>query len=154
MALKAEDMGSLSFMVRRTWLSMRSAISVELKEYGLTSPQYATLLIVAGNPGCSNSDIARKVASTRQAANEMLTALEGRGLLTRAPNPADRRTQQLHITDAGSAVLAGAHAAVQRREAELETGFTDEERAVVRRWCETIGDKCEPGEGGWPGLGV
>lgn len=134
--------GGLAFLVRHTWLSMRAAIGAELKEYGLSTAQYATLMIVDENPGLSNADIGRKVSSSRQSANEMLAGLERDGLIERLPHPTDRRTQRIEITDAGRDRLAKARVLVARREAELEATFTDEERAAVRAWLEGIARAC------------
>jgi hypothetical protein len=38
--------GSLAFQVRRTWLSMRAALDIELKTFELSTSQYATLMIL------------------------------------------------------------------------------------------------------------
>jgi DNA-binding MarR family transcriptional regulator len=130
--------GALAFLVRSAWLSMRAAIGAELKEFGLSTSQYATLMIVQDHPGLSNADIGRKVSSSRQSANEMLAALERDGLIERLPHPGDRRTQQIQITEAGRAVLKRARVAVARREAELEAGLSAEQRAAVRAWLEEI----------------
>src|SRR5256885_14266780 len=75
--------GGLAFLVRHTWLGMRTAIGAALKEYGLSTAQYATLMLVQENPGLSNADIGRKVSSSRQSANEMLAGLERDGLIQR-----------------------------------------------------------------------
>ena len=136
------DEGTLSFWVRSAWLGMRAAIGVDLKALGLSTPQYATLMIVDEHPGQSNADIARKVTSTRQAANEMLAGLERDGLIERLPNPADRRTRQIKITEAGLERLAQARVVVARREAALEAGFTEEQRKLVRVWLEGIAMAC------------
>ncbi|WP_218025166.1 MarR family winged helix-turn-helix transcriptional regulator [Nocardia jejuensis] len=137
-----DEGGSLTFMVRKVWLNMRAAIGAELKEFGLSTSQYATLMMTASHPGMSVADIAREVASTRQAANEMLGGLEQEGLIERQPNPTDRRTHRIHVTDAGLARLKEARVAVARREAELEAGFSPEQRAAIREWFEGIADAC------------
>jgi DNA-binding MarR family transcriptional regulator len=137
-----DEAGSLSFLVRRTWLSMRAAIGEELKEFGLSTPQYATLMIAREFPGCSNADVARKVASSRQAANELLTGLERDGLIERTPHPDDRRTQRIHLTAQGRTRLARARVAVARREAELEAAFTAPQRETAHAWLDGVADAC------------
>ncbi|WP_433594248.1 MarR family winged helix-turn-helix transcriptional regulator [Nocardia sp. CA-145437] len=142
MSCSGSQGGSLTFMVRTVWLSMRSAIGDELAEFGLTTSQYATLMMTREQGGKSVSDIARDVGSTRQAANEMLGGLEKAGLIERRPHPTDRRTHQIFVTDEGRAVYAKAHAAVNRREAELEADFTPEQRAAVREWLTGMAEAC------------
>jgi DNA-binding MarR family transcriptional regulator len=126
--------GSLSFQVRQAWLSMRSAIEAELRVHGLSVAQYATLIIVEDHPGCSNADVGRAVSSSRQSANELLVGMERDGLIMRGPHPSDRRTQQISLTELGRRRLEEARPAVTRREGELESAFTDDQREVVRAW--------------------
>ena len=139
--------GSLAFQVRRTWLSMRAALDIELKTFELSTSQYATLMILKEAPGCSPSDVARAVATTRQAANEMLANLERDDLIERRPHPSDRRSQQLFLTTAGQRRLAKARIAVAQREAELEAGFTESQRTAVRAWLEGVSGACNPQSG-------
>ncbi|MEV6066757.1 MarR family transcriptional regulator [Nocardia sp. NPDC052001] len=134
--------GYLTFMVRKVWLTMRAAIGEELKAFGLTTSQYATLMMTGSHPGMSVADIAREVASTRQAANEMISGLESEGLIERSPHPTDRRTHQIHITEAGRERLAAARVAVARREAELEAAMTPKQRETVRDWFTGISEAC------------
>lgn len=134
--------GTLSFLVRSTWLGMCAVLNAELKAYGLSTSQYATLMIVDEHPGLSSSEIGRKVASSRQAAAEMLAGLERDGLIRRAPHPTDRRAQRIHPTDLGRDRLAEARVAVARREADFEAGFTEEERKAVRAWMAGIAESC------------
>jgi DNA-binding MarR family transcriptional regulator len=129
-------------MVRKVWLQMRAAIGEELKEFGLSTSQYATLMMAEARPGMSVAEIAREVASSRQAANEMLGGLEADGLIERLPNPNDRRTHQIQVTDAGRTRLKKARVAVTRRETELEAAFTPEQRAAVRDWLDGIAEAC------------
>ncbi|MFI6169623.1 MarR family winged helix-turn-helix transcriptional regulator [Nocardia sp. NPDC051052] len=136
------EVGSLTFMVRKVWLNMRAAIGEELKAFGLSTSQYATLMMTAARPGMSVADVAREVASSRQAANEMLSGLEHEGLIERRPHPSDRRTHQITVTESGRARLAEARIAVGRREAELESSFTPAQQAAIRDWLEGISDAC------------
>jgi DNA-binding MarR family transcriptional regulator len=134
--------GSLSFLVRSVWLTMRASINAELKAFGLSTPQYATLMILEEKPGLSNADIARSVSSTRQSANELLGNLERDGLVERRPHLSDRRAQQVFLTGLGARRLDDARMAVQRREAELEAAFTTEQRTAARAWLEGIAEAC------------
>lgn len=136
------SVGSLTFLVRKVWLNMRSAIGAELKAFGLSTSQYATLMMTEAHPGLSVAHVAREVASSRQAANEMLTGLEQEGLIERRPNPADRRSHQIYVTEPGSKRLAEARIAVNRREAELEAAFTPKQRAAIREWFDGISQAC------------
>lgn len=130
--------GSLTFTVRRAWLTMRSAIGAELTEFGLSTSQYATLMMTSARPGLSVAAIARNVASSRQAANEMLGGLEREGLIERGSDPTDRRVHRIYVTESGQARLAAARVAVARREEELEAAFTPAQRRLIRDWLDAV----------------
>jgi DNA-binding MarR family transcriptional regulator len=141
MVCVSDDPGTewcLSFLVRHAWLSMRGAVAEALDGHDLSVAQFASLLILHESPGLTVAEIGRRVSSTRQAANEMLAGLERAGLLERRAHPTDRRAQQVFLTPAGHERLRAAGPAVTAVEARLEEGFTDAERAVVRRWLTTM----------------
>ena len=137
----AED-GVVSFAVRHVWLGMRAAIEDELAEFGLTVPQFATLMMLDGTPGLSVAEVARLCGTTRQSANEMVAGLEARGLVERAPHPADRRAHQLHATAAGREMFQKARPAVRSREDELEAGLSPEVRRAAREWMAALAASC------------
>ncbi|MFJ5678275.1 MarR family winged helix-turn-helix transcriptional regulator [Streptomyces sp. NPDC093097] len=92
--------------------------------------------------GLPASDVVREVASSRQAAYEMLGSVELEGLIELRPNPTDRRSHRIHVTASGRARLAEARSVVDRREAELEAAFTPERRGVIRDWFVGISVAC------------
>jgi DNA-binding MarR family transcriptional regulator len=130
------NFGCVTFLVRHAWLSMRSAVAAALAEHGLSVQQYGTLLILAQKPGCTIAELARKVGTARQSANELITGMERADLLERRANPADRRSQQLYLTEAGRQRLTDATPVVGKVERELEAGFTPADRAAARAWLE------------------
>src|SRR4051812_3196430 len=105
-------------------------------------------MILAEDPGRTPAEIGRKVASSRQAATELLAGLERDGLITRRPHPSDRRTPQAPLTHAGPRRLADAKVAVARAEAEMEAAFSDAQRADVRAWLSGVSLACEQIPGG------
>lgn len=129
-----QDDGCLTFLVRHAWLSMRSVLAEALDEHGLSVQQYGTLLCVREDPGLTVADVGRVVGTTRQSANELLTGMERAGLVERRPNPKDRRTQQVHLTEAGAGKLAEASPAIRKVEDELEASFSKTDRATARAW--------------------
>lgn len=140
---KFDDDSVISFAVRHVWLGMRAAIEDELTEFGLTVPQFATLMMLDGSPGLSIAEVARACGTTRQSANEMVAGLEARGLVERFPHPTDRRAHQLHATDAGLEMFAKARPAVRRREDELEVGLSPQVRRTAREWMAALAASCD-----------
>jgi DNA-binding MarR family transcriptional regulator len=74
-------------------------------------------------------------------------ALEGRGLLERRHNPADRRARALHLTSDGGALLGRAIELAGDYERELCAGLSAGEREQLIALLERVGTQLglEPG---------
>jgi DNA-binding MarR family transcriptional regulator len=128
------DASCSTFLVRHAWLALRGVIAEALVQHDLSVAQFASLTMLDDSPGLSVADVARKVSTARQSANEMLGGLERAGLVERRPHPTDRRSQQIFLTDAGRVRLGEAVPTVRAVEARLAAGFSAEEIAVVNAW--------------------
>jgi len=136
--------GCVTFLVRHAWLSMRTVVAAALAEHGLSVAQYGTLLYLDEQPGDTVAEVARKVGTARQSANELLAGMERSGLIERRAHPNDRRSQQVFLTDAGRDRLAAAAPAVRRVEAQLEADFSPADRAAARGWLSRMVDSAVP----------
>ncbi|MCU7726245.1 MarR family transcriptional regulator [Actinoplanes sp. KI2] len=141
-----QNLGCSTFLVRHAWLALRGVVAEALVQHDLSVAQFASLLMLEEVPGLSVADVARKVSTARQSANEMLGGLERAGLVERRPHPSDRRTQQIFLTDAGRQRLAEAVPTVQAVEARLAAGFTADEIAVVNAWLQKMTEVTDAGE--------
>ena len=70
--------------------------------------EYTMLMLVKENPGGSPAQLAKVLAMTRPNVSLWIEKLEAKGLLSRATNSADRRSQHLHVTKAGDALASKA----------------------------------------------
>jgi DNA-binding MarR family transcriptional regulator len=127
-----------TFLVRHAWLALRNVIAEALIPHDLSVAQFASLLLLDETPGMSVADVARRVATARQSANEMLGGLERAGLVERRSHPTDRRSQQIFLTDTGRARLAEALPPVQAVEARLMADFSAADLAVVNNWLKRM----------------
>jgi DNA-binding MarR family transcriptional regulator len=133
-----------TFLVRHAWLSLRGVVAEALVQHELSVAQFASLLMLDEAPGMSVADVARKVSTARQSANEMLAGLERAGLVERRPHPTDRRSQQIFLTGPGRVRLAEAVPTVQAVEARLAAGFSAAELAVVTAWLQRMTEATAP----------
>jgi DNA-binding MarR family transcriptional regulator len=88
-----------------------------LTDHGDGPPTQARLAAQAGTDPMMTSQVLRR--------------LEARGLLTRAPDPADSRARQLHLTSAGLALVARALADVEAADDEYFAAVGDEREAFL-----------------------
>lgn len=110
--------------VWRAYLRMVTAVQArtarDLAELGLSEPDYEVLSTLSERPGGTSTlrEQAAKMAWSRSRLSRHASRMEARGLIRRAPDPADGRGCFLVLTDQGMDTLrraAPAHVASVRR---------------------------------------
>lgn len=98
-------------IIRAVDLHSRSLVS----DYGLTGPQLAVLQELQRLGTASPKQLAAAVHLSQATVTGILKRLETRGLVSRHPSSADRRSVQIAISESGSAVLASSPSLMQDR---------------------------------------
>lgn len=105
-----------------------------LRPFGLTSGQFSLLMALNRPEPPAIGQVASVLAMDRTTLTANLKPLERRGLLTVAPDAADRRSRRLALTEPGRALLAQALPAWKRTQAETERRLAEPDhlRASLR----------------------
>lgn len=86
-----------------------NALGVRLKaEHGLSTSQYEFLRFIGGRDDCRVNDLAREFVVAVGATSKGVDRLEAAGWVARRPNPENRRSSLLGLTDAGRELLDAA----------------------------------------------
>src|SRR4051812_17397640 len=85
----------------------------------------------AGDRGVTDRALAREVRHDKTRLIRLLDGLERRGLIERDPDPADRRSRTVAITDLGRNLHAGARAAIRKMEDDVLDVLTAVERQAL-----------------------
>ena len=107
---------------------VRAELRESLTELDLTPVQSTVLQLVAGSPGSSSADLARRTQVTAQTMHRLLTDLERRGLLSFKPRPQHGRIRDAHITAHGRKAITTARARAQVIEDRMTQGLTGRQR--------------------------
>jgi MarR family transcriptional regulator, organic hydroperoxide resistance regulator len=102
-------------------------------EARLSLPQYLLVAPLLYAPGLSVRALATAAGIASPTATRMLDGLEHDGIVRRAPSEHDRRSVQLHLTDAGRPVVADERARLEGKRAALFGALEPEERAHAAR---------------------
>ncbi|TQM57395.1 MarR family winged helix-turn-helix transcriptional regulator [Humibacillus xanthopallidus] len=109
--------------LRRTWAG---GLGPDL------SPHDARALRVIGHHGPTRLGVvADHLRIAPRSATDVVDRLEARGLVERAPDPADRRAMTVSLTDVGTAVLADVDKARREGAAEFFGVLSEDERASL-----------------------
>src|SRR6478735_7359930 len=83
--------GHSGYLLRQAWHSFSGAMEAGLRQHGLTGAQYASLSVLARQPGLSGADLARACNTTPQAINGVLATDERAALVERRSHPTHGR---------------------------------------------------------------
>ena len=121
------------YLVKQVELAIRSHLDDMLRAAGLTALQYTALTVLERHPDLSSAQLARHSFVTAQSMADMVTALEGRGLIERHRDRADRRRLVVALTAVGQDLLGRYRDPVAALETQMLTGLTKAEVTGLRR---------------------
>ncbi len=133
--MQRRDLGDLLGSLVRVVIERETPL---LAERGLDMWDYVVLLRLVDGAAPTQAQLAAAVRRDKTRLIPILDRLEGRGLLDRTPDPADRRNRIVALTAEGQAVLAGCRAAVAAMEDELLAGLDPDDAATLRRLLEAV----------------
>ena len=115
---------------------VRALIDAELPvlaRHGITMWGYVVLGALHGTPQSTQSALAARIGADKTRIIATLDELQAAGLITREPDPADRRARLLSITPAGSRARREAQGEIQRNEDRLLAELPPAERSAFLR---------------------
>jgi len=130
---RGED-GPIGYLLRQTIHAFNTSMDNGLREYGLSSPQFGALFVLAAEPGLSAADLARAMGTTPQAANVLVAGMVDEQLVERSPHPTHGRILEIYPTDEGLERFKATLPFIRRLEATMSKTVDKAELAVVKRW--------------------
>src|SRR5690349_14807539 len=118
------------------------AFSRHSQEIGESPGRFATLTIIARNPGISQTELSHANGRDKSSLTPVVEDLVRRGLVERKRTDDDRRTYRLNLTPAGRKTLTEMTRCARRHERNLDRliGGRDRKRfiAVLKRIAQGI----------------
>ena len=125
----SEDLGALCAGAAR---ALAEAERPVLESHGLTMWQYVVLSALSTGAAASQLVLAQQIHYDKTRLIALLDGLEAAGLVTRAPDPADRRARVVRLTESGISRHAAVRAAIRELEERMLAGLSAEERRALR----------------------
>src|SRR4051812_9914083 len=104
-ASRASAAPRVAYLVKWVERSLRLLLDEALEPCGVSTPEYTALSVLGQRDGLSSAQLARRVAVTPQAMNQIVIGLERRGLIRRE-NEAHGRMMGTSLTAKGAELLA------------------------------------------------
>ena len=122
----------LIYMLKQVELAVRARLDEIVRPAGLTAAQYTALTVLERHDDMSSAQLARHSFVTAQSMADMITALEGRKLIERHRDRADRRRLVVALTDDGHALLDRCRPEVAALEDAMLAGLSIPQTKALR----------------------
>ena len=123
----------VGFNLRMAQESAFAAFSHLSREVGESPGRFATLTLIAENPGISQSTLGQASGRDKSSMTPVLDDLVRRGLVQRSRTDEDRRSYRLTLTPAGQKTLTRLMACARKHEQNLDRLIGPRERARFLR---------------------
>lgn len=123
-----EDLGAMFTRITRRLVAAERPL---LAAHGLTMWAYIALSRISARPASTQLALATAMGYDKTRLIALLDELEREGLVTREPDPGDRRARIVRITTAGSKRHAAAVSDIRTMEADLLGELTPAERKAL-----------------------
>ncbi|HEY6022694.1 MAG TPA: MarR family transcriptional regulator [Pseudolabrys sp.] len=122
----------VGFNLRMAQEAAFQAFSRRSQEIGESPGRFATLTLIARNPGISQTELSLANGRDKSTLTPVVEDLVRRGLVERKRMDSDRRTYRLNLTSAGKKVLTTMTRCARRHERNLDNviGARDRKRFV------------------------
>lgn len=121
------------YTIKQLEQSTRAQLDELFRPIGMTALQYTALTVLERHPDLTSAQLARNSFVTAQTMADMVAALEGRQLVQRHRDPADRRRLVIALTDDGKALLRRYRRPVAALERRMLDGLSERDVATLRR---------------------
>lgn len=133
----------LGYQVNRLARLMRTSMSREIADIGLTPQQGAVLLNCGISESLTLSDVAERVGVDRPSMSGIVERLVRDGWLATHPNPTDGRSRLLSLTEQGIAVVPALGAAAARTSALAVAGLSSHDAAALFESIARVADNLD-----------
>jgi DNA-binding MarR family transcriptional regulator len=147
--VRATREGLLLRLLFRATHTMNAEMANRIRARGFPDfqPSFTALLAHVDTDGTRIAAIARRMGTTRQAASQMLQAIEARGYVERVPDPEDGRAVIARHTASGRWILVTAIEVMQSIEREYEVILGTDGLARLKRLLKRLLATADPGGG-------
>jgi DNA-binding MarR family transcriptional regulator len=122
----------MGYLLKHGHLEIEALNDAALMPFGIDSRELGILLSIAGAGAASQQQIAERLGIDRTTMVARIDALEAKGIVSRQPDPDDRRRNVVTLTKPGQRTVAAATAASDKAERDFLSGLSAAEVTQLR----------------------
>lgn len=123
-----------------SWVAKRARADVQraLAEHGLATSDHGVLVALSDFGALSQQQLADRLDADKSHVVRLIDQLEGRGVITRAPDPTDRRRHRIELTPAGRKLVRAITPITEEIEAAHLKALSAAERRTLTNLLERV----------------
>lgn len=130
--------GLIGYQLRLAQIAIFRDFATTLGALDITPGLFGVLVIIQANPGLKQSALAKAAHLDRSTVVSVIDNLERRALVERRTAVIDRRSNALHLTSDGAALLKKLKRLVTQHERRLAANLDENEQATLIRLLQKI----------------
>lgn len=131
----------LGYLLHAAFKALRSSWTQELAPFDLTPHQWRCMrLLMHTDEAVRAKDLADRLRIAPRSVTEVVDQLESKGLVSRQPDPTDRRAVNIQLTGQGHELSETVHALRRERSDEFFARLNDEERTRLAELLGKVSD--------------
>ncbi len=124
---------SVTYRIRLLQIAAYKSFEKVVTGFGPAPRYYGMLKIIEANPGITQTRLAEAIFLDRSSLVPILESLTKEGWIDRKDAPQDRRVRRVYLTELGQERLTALETEVDRHEAQITEGLSEEEKAQLVR---------------------
>lgn len=138
---------NIGFLLKDVSRALRRDFDRRAKAHGLSLAQWQALALLARDEGVNQVTLAERLEIQPITLARLIDRLQEAGLVTRQPDPADRRAFRLYLTEAAQPLIAQMWAYAAETRAAAMAGLSDADRDTLIRSLQHMQQNLQDAEG-------
>ena len=130
----------LGYLLKHATARLAALTDEALEPLGIDGKDFGALRVLAHREPTSQLEVAQTLGIDRTTMVALLDVLERKGIVTRRPDPRDRRRNVVELTEHGIQTFDAAEAAHAKAESAFLAGVSPSAAAQLRRTLRTLVD--------------
>lgn len=136
--MKLDD--AIGFIINSTGRNLILLLNHKFTQYGITSEQWSLLKRLEEQDGVSIKDLTHRVEKDQGNVTRILDVLEKRELVKRTPNPDDKRSSLVFLTEEGKGLMENLIPIDEELQEVILNGVSKEELTLFKKIISKIND--------------
>jgi DNA-binding MarR family transcriptional regulator len=128
----------LGYLFKHATMKLTASTDAALEPLGIDSKDFGALRVLAHREPSSQLQVAQTLGIDRTTMVALLDVLERKGIVTRRPDPTDRRRNVVELTEQGMQTYDAARTAYAKAESEFLAAISPRATDQLRRTLRTL----------------